>query len=99
MPVDMAEKLFDVVESAWGTHVIALMDLIRGKVVAQAAAGHSGYMFEFDDDSWVICFVDPDAARMDWRTGTGKAEKTELALMHSEQCADAKEFGPQDRIC
>lgn len=97
VPTDMVEQLFEVTASAWGTHVIGLMELIGGKVVTQASAGHSGYMLEFEDHSWVMCFVDPDTARMDWRTGTGKAEETELALMHSEQCADAAECGPEDR--
>jgi hypothetical protein len=96
VPVDMVDQLLEVAASAWGKHVSALMDRIHGKVVAEATAGHSGYMLRFDDEMWVICFVDPETERMDWRTGFGTAETKDLALMRLEQCADASWFAPEN---
>lgn len=54
---------------------------LRGKVVRDSAAGHSGYLLRFVDGEWVAVWLDPLSSRMDFLVGNGDPSAAVTALL------------------
>lgn len=75
-----------------------LGEYLRGKVVRESAAGHSGYLLRFVDGDWVAVWLDPLSSLMDFRVGKGDPPATVIALLSNPAVADASAPLDVDRI-
>jgi hypothetical protein len=102
LPDDVMEQAFGRLSSSYGERLQALLDEIRGKVVARTSAGRSGYCLEFSDRTWIICHLSDFV--LEWHTGSGLPSADDRALMHDQGAGDGR--GPltidrpyADEIC
>lgn len=75
-----------IMESPYAKHIQELREHIDGKVVSSSVAGRSGYMLEFEDGYFLICFLSENI--MDWRVGHGKPSSSDLNLINQEHAGD-----------
>src|SRR5262245_62079103 len=66
-----------------------LRSLVHGFVVRSSVAGHSGFVLNLQDETWVACFLSDKVVR--WKHGRGQLSPEVLALIDSPDCGDARQ--------
>jgi len=95
---EATQAIIDAIDREYYAKVHDLGEQLRGKVVLDSAAGHSGYMLKFAEGDWVAVWLDPLSARMDFRVGKGDPPSTVTELMSNPAVADASRPLDVDRI-
>ena len=92
IPADVRAKLDALLESDYTSYVGSLRPLVAGRTVVGSSAGHSGFMVELDDSTYVVSYLRD--GRLCWRHGSGAPNAEDFALMASP---DASEPLQEDR--
>jgi len=95
---EATQAMIDAIDPEYYAKVNDLGEQLRGKLVLDSAAGHSGYLLKFVDGDWVAVWLDPLSARMDFRVGKGVPPSTVTAMMSNPAAADASRPLDVDRI-
>jgi len=64
VPADVRAKLDAVLKSDYTGYVTALRPLVTGRTVVGSSVGHSGFMVELDDATFVVAYLQAD--RLCW---------------------------------
>lgn len=89
LPKAEIERAMARISSTYARSVRALLEKIRGKVVARTSTGRSGYCLEFTDGTWVICYLAD--ALLNSRVGSGPVEQVDRDLMNDPQAGNTRE--------
>ena len=95
VPPDLRAKLEALLESDYMDSVRPLRDLVAGRTVVGSSAGHSGFIVELDNATFVVAYLDQD--RLLWKHGSGIPSAVDFSLMASPAYADASAPVEQDR--
>jgi|SRR2546425_7786664 len=87
VPADVRAKLDAVLKSDYTGYVTALRPLVTGRTVVGSSVGHSGFMVELDDATFVVAYLQAD--RLCWKHGSGSPHAADFALMASPDYGDA----------
>ena len=91
LPPEVAETITAWISSPYGKYLEQLRTQIKGKIVARTEAGNAGYLLQFTDESWVLCYLE-DGTKLEWQTGTGEPDSAALQKLHSDFVGDG--FAP-----
>lgn len=95
VPPEIQDKIEELLKSDYLSDVHSLLDLVAGRTVVGSMAGHSGFLVELDNATYIIAYLDQD--RLRWKQGSGVPSAADSRLMASPEYGDASAPLDEDR--